>query len=180
MFGGETIMKHVKRYMMFAVIAILGLCLPSFSVTAEVFADISITPEKPEQLSTITITANITSDETIEEVFFNVHECKPSLCFDIENISMDFDGENYIAEFTLVESETTYIEYWLDVNFGDSWDNTSTEKTNVTEKSEPNNGNGNGNGGQTEDDNGDGSPGFEIILLMIAVFITYIIFRRKR
>jgi len=175
-------MGDIGKESLLVVFLVLGLCVSIVNVVSAdgPVADISVEPLEPEPLSTVSFTANITSEEAVDEVYIKIKECTQSLCFSIKNVSMEFDGDGYSVDFTLEHSDATYFDYWLEIKSGDSW--FTTEQANVTLKIEASNENDNDNGntGGTEEDNNDGIPGFEILIFIVAVFIALIFFRRKR
>jgi len=172
-------MKYYKKIILYAIILIFTMNFLVINTIAEPVINVTVIPDEPEPLSTVSFTANITSEETVDEVYVKIHECTPTICFFIKNLSMEFDGDEYSVDFTLEHSDATYFNYSLEIKSGDSW--YRTEETSVTLKIEASNENdNNGNTGETEEDNNGGIPGFEILIFMIAVFITLIFFRRKR
>ena len=167
------------KKILIATILILGLCVSSASVMAEpVVDDSAIAPEEPERLDTITITATITSDETIDEVNMIIKECvggtDNDYCHLEDTQQMTLSGDNeYTCTYELQWPEVTYISYWFEITSnGELY---KSDYTNVSLKVDSDNGDANGGG-----DGGNGSPGFELIPLLIAVFIGVILLKRKR
>ena len=154
----------------------LGLYLSSINVTAEPVVDISVIPEEPEPLDTLTFTATVTSDEDIDEVNLIIKECKynPDLCFKRTIVPMMLDGKSYQAEYELEYSDATYISYYLEIISGDYTND--TEQINLTLKIDSSNENTN----EADSDDEDKSPGFEIIIFIAAVLIIFILIRKKR
>ena len=167
-------MKNVKKNILITAIVILGLFLSTANVAAEPVADISVTPKEPEHLDMLTFTATVTSDEDIDEVNLIIKECKPGLCYKRTTVPMALEGDTYQAEFKLEYSDSTYISYHLEITSGGS--TSETEEINLTLKIDSSNGNTNGGGS----DDGDGLPGFEVIIFIAAVFIALILIRKKR
>jgi len=173
-------MRYYKKIILYAIILIFTMNFLVTITIAEPVTNVTVIPDAPEPLSTVSFTANITSEEAVDEVYIKIKECSQSICFLIKNVSMGFDGDEYSVDFTLEHSDATYFDYWLEIKSGDSW--FTTEQANVTLKIEASNedDNDNGNTGGTEEDNTDGIPGFEILIFIVAVFIALIFFRRKR
>jgi hypothetical protein len=169
--------KNVRKNTIFVIVLFLGLCLSIVSVKADPVIDVTIDPVEPEPHDTVMFYATITSDEEILEVRIIMQECNDQICFSRSNESMDLVGDVYQEKFELEKSTATYIKYWLEVYTADSY--TETDPTNVTLKIESGNGNGNGDENGDED-GGDDSPGFEILTLLIAVSIAFILLKRKR
>ena len=159
------------------IIGIVILCLFSLNinVSASPVVEITMDPEEPEPLSTVTFTANITHNQTIDEVYLEIRECRVGLCYLPMNTSMEFVEGKYLADIELAHSDATYISYQMKIKSDGKW--YTNEIANTTLKIETDNGDGNGD--QTKDD-GDGLPGFEILFFIIAVFITFILIRKKR
>jgi len=170
-------MKYNMRNILVVSIVFLGLCLAGSGVVAEsVVSNVSVSPTEPEPLSTITITATITSDEEIETVNLVIKECigtpeESGLCYTPETKEMTSAGDDiYTIDYSLQHSDAGYFGYHFEINgveYGDG-------DTNVVLKAGSSNG---GNGGG-DDDNG--SPGFELISLLIAISIGVFLLKRKR
>jgi len=170
-------MKSIKKNILIVSIVFLGLCLSSNGVVAEfVVEDVDITPSQPEPLSTITITATITSDEVIGTVNLVIKECRGTpeesgLCYTPETYEMIPSGDDtYTVDYDLHYSDAGYFGYHFEVDGVSS----TEEDTNVVLKVKAN------NGGDDDGDDDNGSPGFELISLLIAVAIGVILLKRKR
>ena len=154
---------------------ILGLCLLNNNVLAETIIDVNIKPDEPEPASQITITAEISSEKDTDKVYIEIQECKEDLCFQNVNLTMTKVNGKYQKQYQLLKDETTYFKYSIAVLFDDgSWYN-QTDKTKVTLKLDSNN--GGTNNGDGEDN---GIPGFELILLITAISLIILVFRKKR
>ncbi len=170
-------MKYMKKNILIVSIVFLGLCFSSSCVVAEpVVSDVEIDPAIPEPLSTVTITATITSDEDIETVNIVIKECigtpeESGLCYTPETFEMTLAGDDtYTVDYDLHYSDAGYFGYHFEINgveYGDG-------DTNVLLKASPSNGGDNGG----DDDNG--SPGFELVIVVIAIFIGVVLLNRKR
>jgi len=164
-------MKKIKIIMMI----ILGLCLLSINVTAETIIDVDIEPDEPTPASQITITASISTENEIDKVYVEIQECKDDLCFQKENFTMAKVNNNYQKQYQLLRDEATYFKYSIAILFDDgTWYN-QTQKTDVTLKLDSNN--GETNGGDNEDNK---TPGFELFLLITAISLITLLFRKKR
>ncbi|MDH7506876.1 MAG: hypothetical protein QHH15_03710 [Candidatus Thermoplasmatota archaeon] len=161
-------MKIIKILIMI----FLTLCLIGNSSLAEVIVDVDIEPDEPEPASQITITADIKSEKEIDKVYIVIQECKKDLCFTRENVSMNLVDNVYRTTYKLTKTAATYFEYSFSIKFDDGqW--FETEITNVMLKSSSNNSNG-GNGENNK------TPGFEILLFVIAILLVILLSRRKR
>jgi len=162
-------MKEIKIF----VIMVLVFCLFS-SVSADPVVNVDIEPDEPTPTSQITVTADISSEEKIDKVYLEIQECKEDLCFTKENITMNLVNNVYRTSYKLTKKEATYFKYSISIKFENGqW--FETEKTDVTLKLISNNGstnNGNGEDNKT--------PGFELVLLIVAFIICAFLFKRKR
>jgi len=135
--------------------------------------ELTIEPGEPTTLSTITFTAVITSEDDIGEVRLIIEECKVGLCYLSSNESMDMIEDNtYQTQFTLTHADATYVKYHLEVESGGEWFSYDIVETNLT--ADTDNGLSNGENG------GNGTPGFEIVIFLLAISIGVFIFKRKR
>ena len=166
------------KKILIVTIVILGLCVLNANIMAEpVVEEVTIDPAEPTPLSTITFNATITSEDEIDGVYLILQECKDvSLCFLRKNESMDLVDGIYQKTFQLEHEATTLIKYNLAIEIDGEW--YETEITHVDLKLDS----GNGNGGTTNggDDSGNGTPGFELIPLLIAIFVGVLLLKRKR
>ena len=86
-----------------------------------IIVNITITPENPTPLSTITFTAEI-KGENISEVYMKVKEMDENICMPTINVSMDkIDEEIYECNITLEYANATYIGYTPIVNCKGMW-----------------------------------------------------------
>ena len=162
------------KKILIATMVFLSLCITSVSAIAEpVVEDVTIVPEEPTRKSTITITATITSEDVIDGVKLNIKECSESYCHAAETLDMNLVNGKYQYEYTLKWSDAVYFNYTFIISIGE--ENFTTDETKVLLKLDSGNGDTNGNGTSDKD-----SPGFELILLIIAVFIGVILLKRKR
>jgi hypothetical protein len=181
--GGPKMLKTVEKNLVLIMIVILGLSSIVSAIAAEPsLVEISISPQEPEPLATVTFNATLTSEEIIDEVWITVKECKTGLCFtDDQNVSMEnIEGTNYYeVDVTLLHDDATYITFSIDVYANNTWYQLR-DFENVT-LAAPSNGNGNTqNGNNNGNGNGNDTPGFEIIFVILALIIGFIFFTRKR
>lgn len=182
-------MKKNTKNILIVTIVILGLHMSMVgSISAANLPTMEIKPPNPAPESTISFTANI-EDENTTEVWIHIQECDENagLCFpdSVKNESMtDLGDGKYEVSIALIHDDATYITYWLEVKTSDAWSNyfkgTDGKGTEIT-LSESGNGDDDddtsGNGG----DESGGTPGFEFIgVLISAIFILFILNKRKR
>jgi len=162
-------MKNIKT--MIGGILFLGLCLSIFSVNANpTIENITTNPAEPKPLSTFTVIATITG-ENIISVTVTISECTekpPAQCFKShQNIPMTLnDNGKYEAEVTLTGTQDSidHVQYLFNINDDGTEYQIGDLKTYLKTN----------NGGDNED------PGFELVILLIAVFISLIFLKRKR
>ena len=139
--------------------------------------NITLYPEEPAPMETVTFTAEITSEESIDEVWLRVEECARNgnnICFadSRQNLSMVIieDTNDYTVAATLIHDDPTYIKYHLEILTGEGWHSTETTEQNLSidTSNGDTNGNGTPNGGNGDTD---GTPGFEVIPFLIAIVI---------
>ena len=162
-------MKYYKKITLYTIVLILTMNFLIINTIADPVTNIAVIPDEPEPLSTVTITVNMINDDIIEQVYLKIKECSNDICFSIENISMELDGEKYSIDYKLTHSDATFFTYWLNIKSEGSW--YETEHIDVYLKIEAENGDNDGN---------KGIPGFEIIIFIAALFITYIVIKKKR
>jgi len=167
-------MKNIRKVILCSVvISIVAAAVES--TAAPTIGPVTLTPEHPSSLSTVTFSVDITGDD-ITAVYLIYKECDPSICKVNRNISMEqTTGTTYEVTTALTYDEATYITYHLEINSSGVW--TKTEHVNVTLSPEtPDNGNHNDSNGS----NNKNTPGIEIILFMGAVGILLLAMGRKR
>ncbi len=168
-------MKNEKKFILFVVaIGLFGATICSAAETAPIFGEINASPASPTALSTVTLSVTI-SGVTPSEVRVTVEECngQTGICYpDIQNVSMSLDDGAYKADVTLKHADATYITCKTLAKTDGTW--TASEEKRI-DLSENTNGNTNGDG-----DNGGGTPGFELLGVLVAVGVLLIIIGRKR
>jgi hypothetical protein len=104
----------MKKIIVIGII-ILFLCMvvqPSIALCRDpTIISITISPEKPVPLSTITFTLEI-EGENISEVYMRLKEANDYFCYTPRNVSMDrINEEIYECNVTLEWVDATYISY---------------------------------------------------------------------
>jgi hypothetical protein len=171
-------MKNTK--IMISLILFLGLCLSMFSVNAApTVENVTTEPAQPTPLSTIKVTATITG-ENITSVKITASECNydTKQCYVNSGIiEMTLNDSYYEAELILQDSlgRTDHIEYLFLVT-DNGIDYRLEEDTWITDLNLENGGTKPNNDNEGEND----TAGFELIILLTAVFILLIFLKRKR
>jgi hypothetical protein len=174
-------MKNSIRQILIIGVLSLGMYSLTISTAAEpTIVEVTLEPEEPTPLSTITFTTTITSEDSLDDVRLIVKECNATLgiCYpDEQNVSMiNAEGtNNYEKDVTLKHAGATYITYYFVIKSDDIWYKFDPVDFNLTIDSS----NGSPNGG----DGGDGSqgtPGFEVVTFLIAISFCALVFKRKR
>ena len=156
------------------------------SVAEPTVGNIEITPTQPEQETDVTYSVEISGDN-IQEVWIEIEECTDPesddyYCHSVYNVSTTEEDGTWTVTETLMYSDTHEAHCWpivLDNGTWYSYKNDYSKWTNftVTAAEEPDD-----NGGDVDgdgDDNG-GTPGFELVLLMISIAIVFVLYNRKR
>ncbi len=155
-----------------ALILLLAIIFLSSNALAEPNAsNISITPEKPTPLSTITITVNI-QGEDISSVEISISECDDITCFKGGTETMNEIQEGtYQAEYTLQDTENKADH--IEINSIEVVDNgTPYTLENDSWKFDISVTLSNGENGNT--------PGFEILTFIVSMAIIIVFLTRKR
>lgn len=168
-------MKTTK--IMISIIFFLVLFISAVNVNATpTVEDITTQPAQPTPLSTIKVIATITG-ENIISVNLTVAECDESLCYvSHSNIVMSLNEDSkYEAELTLKDdrNRADHIQYQFIINDNGTEYTFSDDSWKTYFLITNNNDNQN-------TDNNDNTPGFELIILLVAVFISLIFLKRKR
>jgi ABC-type Fe3+-hydroxamate transport system substrate-binding protein len=173
-------MKTIFRICLLVCVFISMLAI---STAAEPVAEditITISPTAPAPLSTVTINATV-SGEDIDEVFLKIKECKDTFCYLSENYTMtEIAPGEYQVVVTLEYSDVNNIGYQLVINSNGTWYDFFTEDNIVYTwlTITPSDG-GNGDGDGTGDGTG-GTPGFELVLMLVSIAVIVFILQRKR
>jgi hypothetical protein len=165
-------MKNERKLILtVALISILGTTVVSAAGVGVPIGTITVTPSAPAALSTVTISVPITG-ETPSEIRVRVEECNGNtgICYpDVQNVSMALASSSiYRANVTLKHSDATYITVTVVAKINDSWQESAQKKVNLSASSD---GNNNGNSG---------TPGFELVVFIIAIGVSFIWIKRKR
>ena len=165
------------------VMLVTGFCLSFVGMaTADepTFGEITVLPEEPTRLSEVTFSVDVMGDN-MEEVRINVRECNEEMCHaDYQNVSMEnTEGATWEGNVTLEHEDTVYCECWLVIRSNGTWYDfgTSVQVFNVSAGTgdDGTNGNTTNGGGGTN-----GTPGFELILMVISMVLALSIYKRKR
>lgn len=170
-------MKFVKKNVLIATIVILGLCVSSAGVMAVPVVEVTIDPVEPEPLSTVTINATITSEDDIDEVFLRIKECRDDFCYLDKDFSMtEIAPGEYQVNVTLEHSDANNIGYQLVINSNGTWYNFFTPEDMICTYLKTTSSDG------QQDDGGDGTgtPGFELVLMIVSIAIIVFMLQRKR
>ena len=160
-------MKNIKQNFLLPAI-IVFIYISTISVAADpTLESFSIDPEKPAPLSDITVTADI-GGEGITAVVVHIKECSKAqgVCLSQQSETMTESAEEFQAQFTLKSDTADYIQYYFDITI-DGEEVRLDETWTIDLLVDSNNG-----------DNG--TPGFELIILIIAIGAGFILFRKKR
>lgn len=165
-------MKNKCKRIMIGTIVLLSFFLSAtiFASAEPVLESFTIDPEEPAPLSDITVTADI-GGEGITAVVVHIKECNNAkgICFSEQSTEMsELETGKYQAQFTLKETEADYIQYYFDITIDGEevrFDETWTIDLLV----------------DSNDNNGDnGTPGFEFMVLITAIGMGFVLFRKKR
>ncbi len=168
-------MKQKRRTI---IIGIVVLCL-GVSMIETIPADqvpigdeptvsqIILDPQEPTVMSNVTFTATIFSDNPLADVRIIMQECKENLCYLRNNESMTkINATTYQRIISLIKDDANHIQYRIEIESNGVW--YSYPWANVTLKTDGGTGDGNGINGTG---NHTKTPGFEVLLLIIAVGI---------
>ncbi len=169
-------MKNEKKFILLViVISVFGATICSAAESAPTFGEINAAPSAPTALSTVTLSIKISS-MTPSEVRVTVEECNEGtgICYpDVQNVTMTLhDDGNYKADVTLKHADATYITCKVLAKTDNTWSASQEKRIDLSENS---NGNTNGDG-----ENGGGTPGFELLGLLVALGVLLIVIGRKR
>jgi hypothetical protein len=170
-------MKH-EGTLILVMIGILSIVGTSFASAATAEPTIGIPvliPNNPTAKSKIQFSVDVSGDD-ITFVKLNVEECnaKTGICHQAQNLTMSKISDiTYTQDVTLTYSDTTYITYWIAVQYGSLWKDSTKTKLNLTVP-QPDHNQTNGSGDNKK------SPGFEIPIIVIAIAVSLILLGRKR
>ena len=170
-------MRNERKIIVFATVVVIVFLVANFGVAAgPTIGEITLSPPKPTPQSTVTFSVNI-SDDSPSEVWLIVKECNATLgvCYpEIQNVSMGkFETGRYETNISLKYDGATYITYWVSAKKNDgSW--TDSPKTDLDLSEKPSGGDHSGNGNNRK------TPGFELVLFVVAVGLGVLLLGRKR
>ena len=166
-------MKIERKFVLLVVVmSVLGATFVSAATAGPTFGEITLSPTAPTALSTVTLSVTLSGD-TPSEVRVTVEECngRTGICYpDIQNVSMSlFSAGNYKTNVTLKHADATYITCHAVAKTSGTWTSSPEKKINLSE-------NTNGNDGNDDKK----TPGFEVVLFLIAIGVSLIVLARKR
>jgi hypothetical protein len=172
-------MKNERKHMVFitiVAISVLGSTFGSAVAAATTFGEIKLTPPAPTALSSVSISLNISGDAPLA-VNIIVQECNggTGICYpDEQNVTMsETTTGHYEVSVTLKHSDATYITCIAYAKTTAGWIHSAEKKVNLSES--PSDGN------QTDGGSTNGkSPGFEIVVFVVATGICLLVLGRKR
>jgi len=175
--------KTLKNTIVIMLVAGLFLSIVGIATAEEpTFGDITITPDEPTVLTDVKFSVNI-SGENITEVRLEVEECVgPDFCYEKQNASMELEEGLWEATVTLEHDDVTVGHCWLVIKSNGTWYNFAPSVSPEYESTDFNilpGADGDSNGGSGTDDTG-GTPGFELILVIISIVIALSIYKKKR
>ena len=174
-------MRETIKKTLITTILFLGLCFSTFGVNADPTVVAIVTdPVNPEPLSTFTVIATIIGDN-ITSVNAIVSQCSDvaGVCYtnaSVSPVTSNADDE-YEFQVTLEDdnNKSDHVQYAFVIN-----DNGTSYQLGTLGEYKTYLDLGADNDGSNGDGTDNGSPGFELILLLIAVFILLIYVKRKR
>lgn len=155
----------------------MGTSFASAATAGPVIGIPILIPNNPTAQSKIQFSVDVSGDD-ITFVRVNVVECnaKTGICHQAQNLTMSKVSDiTYTKNVTLTYSDTTYITYWIAVQYGSLWKDSTHTKLNLTVP-QPDNNQTDGSGDNKK------SPGFEIpvVVIAIAIAVSVILLGRKR
>jgi len=170
--------KNFKRIFFISIFCIFIslLSFSSISNAALNIGDITLDPKSPPIKSDVTFTVDISGD-SVTSVRLVLNECnKPlKICHaPPQNVSLNWkNGDTYEGDITLMWDDVTSITYHLEIEREGKWIEYDEFVTQLST------GSGNGDGSKDSNDSDD-SPGFEIIIFIIAILSIILAFKRYK
>jgi hypothetical protein len=161
-------------FVMIGIISIMGTSLASAAISEPNIGIPVLIPTNPTAKSAVRFSVDVNGAD-ITFVKVNVVECngKTGVCQQPQNITMGKISDiTYAADVTLTRTDTTYITYWIAVQYGSLWKDSVKTKLNLSVP-QPDHNQTNGSGNKK-------SPGFELPVVVIAVAVSLILIGRKR
>ncbi len=174
-------MKNLGKKMLLCLGVSVIISVIAISATAEpTVNNINTNPEKPEPQSTVTVIANI-SGENITSVTLFVLECNYNTeqCYVSNNYEMELNSEGkYVKTLALEDTQgrTDHIQYFFTV-MDSGTEYQLTDDSWLVDLDIDSNKNDSKDDNQNSDN---GTPGFEFIFVIIALFISMLFIYKKR
>ncbi len=167
--------KQVQILVMIGILSIVGASCATAALAEPTIGIPILEPPIPTVKARVQVSVDVSGDD-IAFVKLNIEECngKTGVCHPTKNLTMGKISDiTYTGNLTLAYSDTTYITYWIAVQYGSLWKEGPKTKLNLS-TSQPDHNQTNGSGNNKK------SPGFEIPLIVIAVAVSLILIGRKR
>ena len=161
-----------KLFLIFVFFAgIFLLNLGTIAIGDPIVGEIILNPEKPKMQSDVTFTVDISGD-SISSVRLVLNECnKPKkICHaPPQNVSMNkVSGDTYQTVVTLQWDDVSSITYHIELISNGEWIEYEEFTTNLLIDSE----------GTSSSGDSNGSPGFEIMVFLLAIVGVVLIFKK--
>lgn len=164
------------------MIGLLSICYISLNANAAYeIQEISFNPKNPTEKSSVTVTVSVFNLSDNDEIYLYIKECDgyTGVCDNYRNFSLTKIGQSndYTADIDLSFNGATYFDYWFEVYYNGELirDPAGFETYGPVEYEQGNGDTSNGGGSQ---DNG--TPGFELVIMLLAIIIGIYWFKRKR
>jgi len=156
-------MKNITETLLFAFAFLVVSTYASTGIADPTVVLVTIDPAQPLPLSTLTFTAMLSINETIDDIRLIVQECKEDLCFVHDfNLSMEkLTNDIYQGRCTLIEEEATQIKYHLKIVCNETWYNSNITLLPLAADTKKN----------TSQDSYDpiSTPDFEVTLIILSI-----------
>ena len=176
-------MKYSKAKVLAALNFLFIFNLIGFVVSADpVVNNLTIYPETIDSTSTFTVSVNI-SGEDISIVNLTISGCNEDVCFTdlTQNIEMNLNSQGeYEAQisFSDPDEKANIIKYLFEITLEDGTEYRFSDPSWKTYINVNQNIDGNGETTQKTDDNN--TPGFDLIFVLLALFISFLVYYKKR
>lgn len=155
-----------------SIMILLGIYFSAMGLATASDRYVSIDPAVPVAGSSVTFTAEIYD---VNAVYIIVAECTSEFCYPSQKVLMPkINDDTYEILVFLQHDKAVYIQYELMVESDMGWKTFEMVKVDLLEKPD--------NGDQTNDASNDdnGTPGFEVVSVMMSIIIGMLLFQRKR
>ena len=172
--------KIIKKFILAILIVTFVIFLSSIVTAEPTLNSVTTDPEKPEPLGQVTVMVNFTG-ENILNVSVIASECSDQTksCYNNTFFDMTYNSETglYTTTFTLLDKQgiTDHIQWYFNVNDSGVTYNIEGGKTYLNIDTETPS-NGNTDSGDSDSD----TPGFELILMLAAIFLAIVYYNKKR